>query len=216
MRWAKRLASTSIACLLFGAGAAGWYAYYHYTDEATVRELTLKALRKSFPNAQVQIGSAEAQLFGGVSVRGVVLRTPNIAGSPDETVRIPLMQIYLDRGEMLQGRFKVRKAILEKPVVHIHRNRLGTWNVLGLTKPPVLPFNPSMIEARDGRVRITSDDPRVPAAELKDVSFDVEVAPPSTVLVRATGRHSLFEALQLSIDADAAAKRAQIELATAK
>ena len=119
-------------CVAGPACALVWYQ--RYTNPSAVREQVLAKFKEMFPGAQVSVESARLRILGGISVFDLRLARKD---DPEKTdiLHIGSALLFHDKEQLASGRMALRKVELEKPELHVVRNRDGSWNLSGLTGP---------------------------------------------------------------------------------
>jgi hypothetical protein len=120
-----------ILAMLALIGVGIWWAQSYVSPEA-VRSSLLSTLAEQFPDTDVQVGSAQIRVFGGISVRNLTITQ---RGSNEPFFQAPTGVIYHDKEQINRGRLTIRKVELESPTLTVVRQPDGRWSLEGLAKP---------------------------------------------------------------------------------
>lgn len=199
IRLFRRVVMLFIAGGLFLAGLAGWYAYVHYTDPELVRRLIVAAALERLPGAVVTLDMVEGQVFGGLRLVGLRVAHQPRSGetAPRDIITLPSVSLSLDESKLWDGKIAIKRVVIEKPTIHLRRDKKGHWEVsdwVGET-PPIFP-SAAEIRVVDGTI-IVSGLPDVDGPlTLGDVDVDFDVSPPNTIIWKGGLREGRVGALR--------------------
>src|SRR6516162_2503421 len=108
--------------------------YQQWTNPAAVRQQVVEMLQQQFPGANVTLDGARLRLLGGVVLSELrLLRKGEADSDKADLLHIPQATVWHDKERLLHGEFAVRRIDLERPNLHIVRDKDGKWNLQGLT-----------------------------------------------------------------------------------
>ncbi|MFO0948688.1 MAG: hypothetical protein U1D30_22645 [Planctomycetota bacterium] len=211
-KWFRKFVVITFAVVVFGAGGVGWYAYLHYTDPETVRQLILQLAEKSFPGGKITLEGAEGRLFGGLRLRGFGLDNPDAPQGANEILHFKSCTVVPNHQRLLEGHLEIKKAILDEPVISLHQNAEGEWDIARwLGKRPIEFRYMTSVVVRDGLFRLTFHDPAIEPVELKDIDLEIKLDAPANLQWEGTLAHALANVIQTSGHGDLAAKQFHVE-----
>ena len=215
MTWLRK---TIVFLVLFGAllaGLVGWYAYWHYTDAEVVRKLALEAIQNAFPKAEVELPTVQTTISGAFRLRDLVLRGKAEDGQPSEWIRLPDVLLVPDKRELLSLKFRLSKIVLREAVLELRREADGRWNLQHwLADQPIEIRHASLLQIREGIVRISCSSASFPCIELADVNADVELRPPDHIIWNGTFGHACATRVHIAGEADLAERNTRIDAYT--
>ena len=125
------LIRAGVAGVIIGFTVAGYLAATWVSPEK-VREVVLAHLHHRFgDDVDVQLGSAQMRLFGGLSVTDLTLTRK---GEDEPFAVLPHAVLFHDKQKLNQGTLEVRKIELTNPTFRVARLADGTWDIAKLHK----------------------------------------------------------------------------------
>ena len=199
MAWRKWLVRSVVFALVLAA-AGGYYLYCRWTDPSAIRAAVLDQLRERFPGADVQLGSARLQLFGGIRLTDLRLaRRDDPAEAP--LAFFPAAELLHDKEQLGQGRLVLRKIILKEPKLTVIRRTDGSLNLTGLIAPSDDEPLP-VIEVQDGRLTVHDLAADAPPVEVTGLQAVLLPADAGTLRFQVQGRADLLGPFRLQGTAD--------------
>lgn len=183
-----------VAAVLIGAAVGGYLAVTWVSPEK-VRAAVLTHLEDRFgDDVDVQLGSAQMRLLGGLSVTDLTLTRK---GEGEPFAVLPHVVIYHDKQKLNAGTLEVRKIELTNPTVRVARLSDGTFDITRLQKPhggTDAPF-PTMV-VRGGTVVVTDRRPDgMPKVAITNVSATAINEPAEILKVEGSGELLAGDAL---------------------
>lgn len=187
---------TGVAAVIIGAVVGGYLAVTWVSPEK-VRELVLTHLQDRFgDDVDVQLGSAQMRLLGGLSVTDLKLTRK---GEDDPFVAVPHVIIFHDKQKLNKGTLEIRKIELTSPTVRVARLSDGTWDVARLHKKNADGSGDAAmptVVVKGGTVIVTDRRPDgVPAVAVRNVALTAVNDPPEIVKVEGSGEVLAADAL---------------------
>lgn len=203
------------ATTLIGGGAVAWYAYAHFTDPETIRQLVLDKARVALPGALVRLANVQGNPLGDCKLIDFSISQPGKGDRRDEFFKLAQVTVTPDRRSLSEGRLLIHKLVLDKPVLHLQRKADGTWNFSQWhTDKPLTLSVETEIEIKDGTVAIEFADGLLPPMEWTDINATLKVGPPARMRWKLRMRHPLGQ-IQTIGDADLETKKATATVSTA-
>ncbi len=189
------LIRAGVAGVIIGLAAAGYLAATWVGPEK-VREVVLAHLHDRFgDDVDVQLGSANMRLFGGLSVTDLTLTRK---GEDEPFAVLPHAVLYHDKQKLNQGTLEVRKIELTNPTLRVARLADGTWDIAKLHKKPGEGGTDAMptVVVKGGTVIVSDRRPdAMPAVAVRNVALTVMNDPPEIVKVEGSGEVVAADAL---------------------
>ncbi|QDU59318.1 hypothetical protein Pan216_01460 [Planctomycetes bacterium Pan216] len=203
-------------CLVvFGAGVLAWYVYLHYTDPETLQRLTLGAIRKTLPGAEVTLDRVEGHPLSSVVLRDLVVKLPDDDGKQQDFLDFSALYVRIRRDLLLDGEFRVRRIVIEKPTLRLRELDDGSWNVTPwLSDKPIIFPTEMAVDVRDARISVEFSSHAIKPIELTGVDLHLDCKPPSDIVWSAQCLIDSIFPLQLSGTADGAKKSAKGTIAS--
>ena len=181
----------------FGGAALAGVVWQAWTNPESVRRLVLAKFGQKFPGAIVSLQSAQMQLFGGIAVTELRMTR---RGDPDQTILcyIPSGIIYPDKEGILDGRLALRKVELNRPFLHLIRERDGSLNVKGICAS-LLTERAPLVVIRRGTLVVEDRGmtPQAPLAEIKNINMTIVNDPLPTLMIQGSGQCDVAGALKV-------------------
>jgi hypothetical protein len=197
--WRKWLVRGLVFSVLAAMLAAA-YVYQRWTNPEAVRLQVIAKLHDLFPGAEITLDSARLRLFGGIALSELRLTRSD---DPDKTdfAYFPSALLYHDKEQLLEGKLFIRKVELNRPRLHIVRNREGYWNLSGLMaplKPHEQPQIPTVV-IHQGTILLEDQlaNPGQLPIEIGDVNLTLVNDPLPTVTMEGTARSALASSIQV-------------------
>lgn len=199
----RRTCVLLFALTVFGGGGLAWYVYVHYTDPETVRRLAIEAAEKALPGSRVRIESASFCLLGGVRLNKIEVMLPIAEDELQRVVECDRLHLYPNRDQLLRGSLEFTKVVLDAPILRLHRDAEGQWNVSRWIKdkPLVLPYGVQVL-IRNARVEADDATGALPAQMLTEINARIRFLPKATVRWELVANHALLQQLQSAGVAD--------------
>ncbi|HMP03573.1 MAG TPA: hypothetical protein PKC45_13835, partial [Gemmatales bacterium] len=183
----RKMVVRSLVVVILVLAGGGYYAFQRWTNPQAVRELVLRHLADQFPGADVRLAAAELRLLGGVHLRD--LRVAPEEGAEPLAV-VPEVVLQLDRERLTHGQLLLRRAVVQRPQLHLVRDEAGVWNLEGLQ----LAANPSdqaapVIEIVGGSLHFHDLSLNAPPLRLTDLQL--ALVPTTATQMRLEGAAAL-------------------------
>jgi hypothetical protein len=139
MRIGRRLTRTltwGLVLLSSILGGGLWFAYWYMTDSDTASKLIREQAIRFFPKAIIDPGRVRIQPFSGQVVLHELRMRQQIDGVSFETMRIPFLNIRINRGKLAKGELEASEIVVGYPTLRLRRRHDGTWNLQGLLADP--------------------------------------------------------------------------------
>jgi hypothetical protein len=186
MAWRKWVVRGLVFTIAAALGAGG-IVYQHWTDPAEVRRKVLDQLAAKFPGATVTVESARLRVFDGIAVRELRMTRRDDADLTN-FLYVPSLVIYYDKEQVLDGKFALRKMVLERPRLRVLRDGDGNWNLVGLLPPPDLRERLPTLIVKQGTIVVEDRQAHGAAPlEIKDVNLTVINDPEMVVTFEGSG-----------------------------
>lgn len=213
--WIRRILVLLVGGALFGAGVAGWIAYFHYTDPETIRKAVLSAVAKALPGCTARIGSIEGRLLGGLRIHDFVLLADDGEGKQRELARFPEVSIVLGQEQLMEGRLRIKRLVFERPALRFRRGPDGRWDFeRWFTGKPVR-FDWSVdLLVKNGAVAFEDAEPGLGDVGATGVDLSIELRPPSDLSWKGRLLGDLIGACQTSGQVHLEARRGRGEATT--
>ena len=213
----RKIVILLFASVVFGAGGLCWYALARYTDPEVIRNLVIGFAREKLPGAKIDLASVEPRLFGDSRLREIVVETSTEGGGRRPIIRLPEVTLTLDTDWLRRNSLRphIRKAVLERAELHLHREMDGTWNVspwIGLHEPQF--SGSTTVEIRDATLLVTFADPALPSIRLDAIDIDAELTQPANIEFHLACRHEVAASIQVDGKIELATKLLQVEART--
>lgn len=189
------LVRTGVAAVLVGVAVAGYLAVTWVSPEK-VREVVLASLHDRFgDDVDVQLGSAQMRLFGGLTVTDLTLTR---RGEDEPFAHIPHAVLYHDKQKLNQGVLELRKVELTDPTVRVARLCDGGWDITQLTPKPHKDGQPlPTVVVKGGTVIVSDRRPDgMPAVAVRNVSLTAVNDPPEILKLEGAGEVLAADALE--------------------
>ncbi|MSU77643.1 MAG: hypothetical protein EXS16_06055 [Gemmataceae bacterium] len=180
---------------IVGAAVTGALIYQRLTNPGAVREQVIAEIAKAFPGANISVDSARLRILGGIQLNGVRLTR---ADDPEksEFLHIPSAIFYHDKEKILEGQLTLRKIELVRPRMRVRRERDGTFNLQGLTRPPTDAPKTIMptIVIHNGTLILEdrADQGKATSLEINDIGMTIVNDPLPRVTIRGAAESGLL------------------------
>ncbi len=123
---------TGVVSLLAAAGFGAYLAATWVSPEQ-VRAAVVAHLESQFDDVDIQLGTAEMRLFGGLTVTDLTLTR---RGESEPFAEVPHAVVYHDKEKLNRGQLEIRKVELTSPTLRVARAADGNWSIAGSRKTP--------------------------------------------------------------------------------
>ena len=112
----KWLAWSLILIFSILAGALG-FAFSYVTDSDTIATLIREQAPRFFPGSIVEVGRAQLRPFLGQITLSQIRLVQPVDGKPFPTSQVAWLNVKLDLGAFLDGRYQPREVVVAQPVL---------------------------------------------------------------------------------------------------
>ena len=163
-------------------------AYQAWTSPSAVRSQVLAKLASRFVGATVGLESARLRLLGGIAFSELSL---DRRGGADNRrlLYVPSGVIYHDKERLLDGTLALRKVTLQRPVIHLVRERNGKCNWEDVLGPVDLNERVPTVVVEGGTLLVEDRGaPGTPVLEIHEVNLTAVNDPLLSIVVEGTGQ----------------------------
>jgi AsmA-like C-terminal region len=188
MVWRKWLVRILVFSTLGGLAGLG-LAYQAWTNPTATRQQVLDTMNDRFSGATVSLESARLRLLGGIAFSDLRLARKDDPEKQD-FLHVPSGVLFHDKEHLRDGKVAIRQIQLDRPRLHVVREKDGRLNLDGVIGEVTLKERVPTIVWQQGTIVIEDRglSTVTPVVEIKDVALTLINDPLPTLNIEFSGQ----------------------------